>query len=80
MELKFARKIIFFIVLYRNPSDKADSPEFLKFLSELENLCKRISEENPHTKLIAGDFNGHCQQWWWEVDSNEEGIAIDHLT
>ena len=59
VELKFASKKIFFIVLYSNPYDKADSSEFLKFSSDLENLCNRISEE----MLIAGDFNGHCQQW-----------------
>ena len=56
-ELKFGRKRIFFTVLYRNPACKADSPEFEKFLADLENLYKNMIAENPYTILIAGDFN-----------------------
>ena len=36
--------------------------------------------ENPYTMLIAGDFNGHSQQWWPEGNSTKEGIAIESLT
>ena len=28
----------------------------------------------------SGDFNGHCQHWWPEGDSNNEGTAIYDLT
>lgn len=43
-------------------------------------MCNSIRDENPYTMIIAGDFNGHCKQWWPEGDSNAEGIAIDSLT
>ena len=79
-ELKFGRKRIFFTVLYRNPACKADSPEFEKLLTDLENLYKNVIAENPYTMLIAGEFNGHCQQWWPEGNSTKEGIAIESLT
>ena len=79
VELKLARKKILFTVIYRNSSNKADSPEFNNFLTDFENMCSRIRNENPHTVLIAGGFNGHCRRWP-EGDSNKEGIAIDNLT
>ena len=41
------------------PFNKADSPGRTDF----ENMCNRIKSENPLTVLIAGDFNGHYQQW-----------------
>ena len=80
VELRFPRKKIFFTVLYRNPAHKADSPEFDMFLTNFETLCQNIKSENPHAMLFSGDFNGHCQQWWPEGDSNKEGIIIDNLT
>ena len=76
VELKFAGKQIFFTVIYRNPSNKAGSPEFNNFLTDLENICSRIVNVHLHAELIAVD----CQQWWSEGDSNKEGIAIDNLT
>ena len=73
-ELSFVGKKIFFAVLYRNPCDKVDSPEFTKFLDKFENLHLQIKRENPYTVITVGDFNGQCQQWYPEGDSNKEGI------
>ena len=47
VELKFGRKKIFFTVLYRSPACDHTSPEFLAFLSNLENLYLNIKAENP---------------------------------
>ena len=73
-------KKIFFAVIYRNPCDKVDSPEFTEFLDKFENFHLQIKRENPYTVITVGDFNGHCQQWYPEGDSNKEGIAIESLT
>ena len=75
-EMRFGRKKIFFTVLYRNPSHKADTPEFSNFISNFENLVLQIKTENPFVMLFAGDFNAHSQSWWPAGDTNNEGIQL----
>ena len=77
-ELRFGRKKIFFTVLYRNPADKADSPEFEKFTSNIEILAKDIKLENPSVMLFAGDFNAHSESWWSGGNSNKEGLELEN--
>ena len=60
-EIKFARKKIFFTVLYRSPSNKANSSEFKQFLDNFENLHKKINSEKPYATFYTGDFNGHSK-------------------
>ena len=72
-ELRFGRKNIFFTVLYRNPADIANLPEFEKFTSNFEILVKNIRLENP-----SGDFNGHSESWWSGGDSNKEGLELEN--
>ena len=79
VELIFGRKHIFYTVLYRNPINKSGSTEFRNFLDKLESLYTKIKNENPYLVLFSGDFNGHCQTWWPEGDSNSEGVAIHDL-
>ena len=50
---------IFFSVLYINPSSKANSPQFSKFLDDFKNLSNKISNENPFSTFFTGDFNAH---------------------
>ena len=35
---------------------------------------------NPYPVLFSADFNGHCQTWWPQGDSNSEGDAIYDIT
>ena len=70
---------MFFTVLYRNPIDRHDSPQFSLFIQNFENLYKRISNENPYAIFFAGDFNAKSVNWWAEGVSNEEGSQIDDL-
>ena len=63
----------------------AGSPEFDRFLNDLENLYTKIKYENPYAMFFTGDFNSHSQNWWPEENTNNEGIAIvktyhQHLT
>ena len=69
-ELKFGRKKIFFTVLYRSPSFNHGTPEFSKFLNDLESLNESIKNENPYYTFISGDFNGHSKIWWNDGDSS----------
>ena len=70
---------IFFTVLYRNPENKANSPEFEDFLKRFENLFVKIKKENPYAMFFTGDFNGHTQAWYPKGDTNTEGILLDNL-
>ena len=52
-EVRFGRKKIFFTVLYRNPFYKADTTEFMNFITELELLVSKIKLEKPYVMLFA---------------------------
>ena len=78
-ELRFGHKKIFFIVLYRNPFYKSDTPEFMNFITELELLVSKIKLEKPYVMLFAGDFNAHSKSWYADGDTNSEGIQLDTL-
>ena len=69
-----------YTVVYRSPNDKAGSPEFDRFLNDLENLYTKIKYENPYAMFFTGDFNAHSQNWWPEWNTNNEGIAIENLS
>ena len=77
-ELRFGKKKIFHTVMYRSPSDKADSIEFENFVKNFENLHTKLLNENPFAMFFTGDFNAHCLNWWSDGDSNHEGTAIDN--
>ena len=79
-EIHIGRKKVFFTVIYRSPNDKAGSPEFERFLKDLENLYTKIKYENPYVMFFTGDFNAHSQNWWPDGNTNNEGIAIDNLS
>ena len=78
-ELIYGRKKIFFTVLYRNPNSKANSPDFVNFLKNFENLTNNIKNEKPYTMFFTGDFNGHTQAWYPDGDTNAEGTLLDDL-
>lgn len=78
-ELNYGHKQIFFTVLYRNPINKAASPEFASFIQKFENLYLKIKSENPYMMLFAGDFNAHSHTWWSEGDNNYEGIHLANM-
>ena len=59
VKLKFARKSIFFTVLYRTTAFNHTSPEFQAFLINFENLYSKIKTEIPFAIFVTGDFNVH---------------------
>ena len=53
-----------------------NTPEFDLFSHIFENLYAKIKNETPFAMSFPGDFNAHSQNWWPEVDTNAEGVAI----
>ena len=78
-ELRFGRKKIFFTVLYRNPKDTPDSPEFANFLTNFSELYQKILNERPYIVMFTGDFNAQCDHWWVEGGSNNQGMQLNVL-
>ena len=75
----FGRKKLFFTVLYRNPENRSNSPEFDIFLKNFETTHARISESNPYAMFFTGDINGHTQAWYADGDTNAEGTKLNDL-
>ena len=53
----------FFTVLYRNPTHKVDSPEFLNFVENFRDRYSKIVSEKANILIFKGDFNAHSVQW-----------------
>ena len=70
---------IFFTVLYRNPTHKADSPEFVNFVENFRYLYSKIVSEKPDILIFTSEFSAHSVQWWPEGDSNNEGTQLNIL-
>ena len=79
IEIKFGRKKIFFIVLYRSPAFNHTSLEFQVFLSDFKRLHSKIQCANPFATFYTGDFNAHSQLCWPDGDTNPEGMEIENL-
>ena len=78
-EIHIGGKNVFFTVVCRSPNDKAGSPEFERFLKDLENLYTKIKYENPYVIFFTGDFDAHSQNWCPDGNTNNEDIAIGNL-
>ena len=55
VELTLSRKKLFFVVIYRSPSQSSD--EFDLFLSRLELVIEHMRHEKPDCIILTGDFN-----------------------
>ena len=61
-QISMKRKKVYFVVVYRSPSQTAD--EFNLFLDRLELNVETIqAKKNPNCIIITGDFNYRTQQW-----------------
>ena len=77
MKLLFTKKV-FFVVLYRGPSQ--DQQEFDQFVDNLELMLSRLSAEEPYAVIISGDFNCRFSQWRKGDKENDEGKQFEPLT
>ena len=66
------------VSLYRSPSQSND--DFDQFLKGLEEIMAFVSDRNPTSIIILGDFNARSSSWWTDDITNFEGSQIDSLT
>ena len=78
-EVLIGKTKAFYLVCYRSPSMKANTPEFGTFLADFGNLCSNISKNKLYAYFFAGDCNAHSLNWWPNGDANAEGFALDNL-
>ena len=61
---------MFFVVIYRSPSQSSD--EFDLFLSRLELVIEHMRHEKPDFIILTGDFNSKTKQWWPDGEETKE--------
>ena len=76
-ELTIGRKKVFFVVVYRSPSQNAES--FYSFLENLELIIQNLKDKRPHYIILTGDFNCRSDSWWVEDDVTKEGTKLSEL-
>ena len=76
-EVIISRKKVFFVTLYRSPSQ--DSVQFEDFIDKLQSLMEILQAENPHSLILTGDFNCRSSQWWVGDTQQPEGTALEEL-
>ena len=77
VELTLSRKKLFFVVIYRSPSQSSD--EFDLFLSRLELVIEHMRHEKPDCIILTGDFNSKTKQWWPDGEEMNEGVLLNQL-
>ena len=77
-ELSYDDKELFFVTLYRSPSQTMD--EFDLFLEKFENDLQNLLNKNPFLITVLGDFNAKSSNWCSSDTTNYEGTQIDSLT
>ncbi len=63
-EISFSRKKVFFVALYRSPSQ--NSEQFQHFIDRLQLVLNRINNERSHSVIVTGHLNCRSSQWWTE--------------
>ena len=59
-EIQFNRKMYFYAVIYRSPSQSPE--EFDNFTINFELMLSKMNTENPFCIIITGDFNCRSTQ------------------
>ena len=54
-EITIGRKKVFFVVVYRSPSQNAES--FHYFLDKLKTTVQTLKDKKPHCIILTGDFS-----------------------
>lgn len=60
-EINFSRKKVFFVAMYRSPSQ--NSEQFQQFIDRLQLVLTRINNERPYCVIVIGDLNCRSSQW-----------------
>ena len=76
-ELTTGRKKVFFVVVYRSPSQNAES--FYSFLENLELIIQNLKDKRPQCIILTDDFNCRSDSWWVEDEVTTEGTKLSEL-
>ena len=76
-EISIARKKLFFVVIYRSPSQTTD--ELQQFINRLQSLIDTLSREKPYALILTGDFNCLSSQWWAGDTDSPGGILLEEV-
>ena len=76
-ELTTGRKKVFFVVVYRSPSQNSES--FYSFLENLELVFQNLKNKRPHFIILTGDFDCRSDSWWVEDEVTTEGTKLSEL-
>ena len=74
-EITIGRKKVFFVVVYRSPSQNAES--FHSFLDKLETTIQ--TKKKPHCIILTGDFNCRSDNWWVDDEVTTEGAKLSEV-
>ena len=75
-EITLARKKIFFITVYRSPSQTSEQfEEFIK----MQMIFDQIRRERFHSLILTVDLNCRSSLWWDENNEYPEGNALGGL-
>ena len=76
-ELTIGRKKVFFVVVYRSPSQNAES--FHSFLDKLETTIQTLKDKKPQCIILTGDFNCRSDNWWVDDEVTSEGTKLSEV-
>ena len=77
VESTLRRKKLFFVVIYRSPSQSSD--EFDISLLRLELVIEHMHREKSDCIIPTGDFNSKTKQWWPDGEETNEGVLLNQL-
>ena len=69
---------MYFILLYRPPSQSSD--EFENFGYNLDLTLKALTQKNPFLTVVIGDFHAKFTKWCSTDKTTPEGAKLDNLT
>ena len=78
MNFALTVKKLFFVVMYRSPSQNRE--DFGYFRDQIEHLINNINRENPYSVIVTGDVKCRSPLWWLDDTSNVEGALLEPFT
>ena len=77
LELSISRKKVFFILAYRKFGQTKE--QFDTFIENFDSLLDEIEDENPHCKIMIGDYNSHCNDLYSKDKTDKYGADMHKL-
>ena len=77
VQLTINNKKIFFVASYRKCGQTPEQYDAYKIA--LEQTLEKISSENPHERILTGDFNAHHTDWYAEGITDDYGTDMQDI-